>query len=162
MRAQAEVRPLDDLEMAAWRALLRAHATLTRDLDLELEVSHGLSLGDYEVLAQLSEAPDRRLRMTELATRVSLTRSGLTRAVDRLARDGWVERHSCPSDARGTFAVLTSTGADILRSAYPTHLTGVRRHLIDGLGRRDLEVLAEALGRIADRCANPPAGPDGC
>ena len=145
--------PLDELEMAAWRGFLRAHAAVTRQLELELAETHGLSLGDYEVLAHLSEAPDRALRMTELAARVSLTRSGLTRAVDRLVRLGWVERRACPSDARGTLAVLTGAGLDALRAAYPTHLAGVRRHVFAALDRRDLEALADALDRIAATCA---------
>ena len=90
---------------------------------------HDLPLPSYDVLVQLSEAPGRRLRMTELADRVLLSRSGLTRLVDRLARDGLVERQACPDDARGTLAVLTDAGLERLRTAWPTHLRGVAAHL---------------------------------
>ena len=116
-------------EQAAWRSFLRAHATLVRRLEGELVAEHDLPLPSYDVLVQLSEAPGRRLRMTELADRVLLSRSGLTRLVDRLARDGLVERQACPDDARGTLAVLTDAGLDRLRTAWPTHLRGVAAHL---------------------------------
>ena len=116
-------------EQAAWRSFLRAHATLVRRLEGELVAEHDLPLPSYDVLVQLSEAPGRRLRMTELADRVLLSRSGLTRLVDRLVRDGLVERQACPDDARGTLAVLTDAGLDRLRTAWPTHLRGVAAHL---------------------------------
>ncbi|MDP9496424.1 MAG: MarR family transcriptional regulator, partial [Actinomycetota bacterium] len=93
--------------MAAWRTFLRAHAVLVRRLEAELVAEHDLPLASYDVLVQLSEAPQQRLRMTELADRVLLSRSGLTRLVDRLVRDGLVERQACSEDARGMLAVLT-------------------------------------------------------
>ena len=116
-------------EQAAWRSFLRAHATLVRRLEGELVAEHDLPLPSYDVLVQLSEAPGRRLRMTELADRVLLSRSGLTRLVDRLARDGLVHRQACPDDPRGTLAVLTDAGLERLRTAWPTHLRGVAAHL---------------------------------
>jgi DNA-binding MarR family transcriptional regulator len=139
--------------MAAWHALIRAHAQVVRRLEAELEAEQGLSLPAYEVLAHLSEAPERRLRMTELATCAVLTPSGLTRLVDKLVRDGLVERARCGGDARVVYAVLTDAGLARLESAYPTHLRGVRAYLIDRLGAEQLEALAAALGPLTAACA---------
>ena len=120
---------LSTTELAAWRSFLRAHAVVTRRLEAELVAEHDLPLASYDVLVQLSEAPQQRLRMTELADRVLLSRSGLTRLVDRLVRDGLVERQACSEDARGMLAVLTPAGLDRLRGAWPTHLRGVAAHV---------------------------------
>ena len=136
-------------EQAAWRAFLRAHATVTRRLEADLLAEHDLPLASYDVLVQLSEAPGRALRMTELAERVLLSRSGLTRLVDRLERDGLVERRACPSDARGTLAVLTDTGLERLRAAWPTHLRGVSEQVTNRFTPQEVAVLAELLGRLA-------------
>jgi DNA-binding MarR family transcriptional regulator len=141
--------PLDGGEMAAWHALIHAHAKIVRQLEAELEAEHGLSLPAYEVLAHLSEAPKRRLRMSELASFAVLTPSGLTRLVDKLVRDGLVERLRCEADARVVYAVLTADGLARLKSAYPTHLRGVRVHLIDRLRRGQLDAIADALGPLA-------------
>ena len=138
-------------ELAAWGGLLRTHAMLIRELDEELERAHGLTLGDYDVLVQLAKAPDRMLRMSELAQAVLLTRSGLTRLVDRLERRGLVERHKCPSDARGSLAVLTDEGLRRFQTAHPTHLGGVRRLFLDLLEPSDLERLAAIWKRIVLR-----------
>src|SRR5688500_20210971 len=116
---------LTSAEQLAWRGFLRAHATVVRALEADLQAEHDLPLASYDVLVQLSEAPERRLRMTELADRVLLSRSGLTRLADRLERDGLLVRQACPSDARGTLAVLTEAGLDRLRAAWPTPLRGV-------------------------------------
>lgn len=140
---------LSHVEMDAWRSFLRAHARVTRVLDAELTAECDLSLGTYEVLVHLTEAPDRRLRMTELAERVMLSRSGLTRLVDRMEREGLLRRESCPSDLRGTNAVLTDAGYARLRAAAPVHLRGVREHVVDRLTPDELETIAEALGRVA-------------
>lgn len=147
--------PLDAREMAAWHALIRAHARVVRRLEAELEAEHSLSLPAYEVLAHLSQAPGHRLRMSELATFAVLTPSGLTRLVDKLARDGLVERERCASDARVVYAVVTLEGMRRLKAAYPTHLRGVREHLVDRLTVAQMDALAEALGPIASPC--PPA-----
>ena len=134
---------LSPAEQTAWRTFLRAHATLLRRLESELVREHDLPLASYDVLVQLSEAPGGGLRMTDLAERVLLSRSGLTRLVDRLVRDGLVERQACPDDARGTVAVLTRAGGDRLRDAWPTHLRGVAEHLsrLDGAEVETLTVL---------------------
>lgn len=102
--------------------------------DRELQEAHGLSLGDYDVLVHLSEADGGSLRMSELAERLLLSRSGLTRRIDGLVRAGWVERKACPNDGRGSLAVLTNAGLMRLEEAAPTHVQGVRRYLIDPLG----------------------------
>jgi DNA-binding MarR family transcriptional regulator len=143
---------LSHVELDAWRSFLRAHARVTRVLDAELTAECDLSLGSYEVLVHLSEAPARALRMTDLADRIVLSRSGLTRLVDRMEREGLVRRESCPSDLRGTNAVLTAEGLAKLRAAAPVHLRGVREHMVSQLTEKETAVLAEALGRIAGEC----------
>lgn len=139
-------------QMLVWRAFLRAHAEVTRRLEADLLAEHGLPLASYDVLVQLVEArPDHRLRMTELADRVLISRSGLTRLVDRLEREGLVRREPCESDARGLFAVLTPEGYDRLRSATGTHLRGVNDYMFAQVKQDELGVLGDALGRVAGR-----------
>ena len=142
---------LDPGELRAWIAFLRAHAAVTRALESDLAARAGMSLADYEVLVQLANAPKRRLRMSELADRALLSRSGITRLVDRLVQDGLVAREHCPSDARGAFAVLTDAGLDRLREATPVHLEGVRRLFLEPLAVEDLERVAVLLERIVER-----------
>ena len=147
------IAPLDAAEMSAWHALIRAHSRVVRRLEAELEAEHGLSLPAYEVLAHLSEAPERRLRMTELATHAVLTPSGLTRLVDKLAREGLVERQRCGADARVVYAVLTPLGMARLVAAYPTHVRGVREHYLDWLSGAQKDAISDALGGLAGaRC----------
>ncbi len=141
---------LSPAELTAWRTFLRAHATAVRRLEAELLLEHALPLAFYDVLVQLSEAPDRRLRMTELAERVLLSRSGLTRLADRLERDGLIERRPCPSDARGTLAVLTDAGLARLREAWPTHARGVAEHVTGRLSADEVVLLAELLGKLVE------------
>jgi DNA-binding MarR family transcriptional regulator len=146
-------RPLageaDEPGIGAWRAFLQAHARITRRLDEELQVAHGLSLAEYDALLQIAHAPGRRVRMNVLANRVVLSRSGITRLVDRLEADGSVERIACSSDARGQEAVLTAAGLDRLRTAAGTHLDGVRRYFLDGCEPTDLGAIERSLGRMA-------------
>ena len=139
----------------AWRAFLHAHARVTRRLDEELQAAHGLSLAEYDALLQIAHAPGRRVRMNVLAERVVLSRSGITRLVDRLEADGSVERVACSTDARGQEAVLTHAGLARLRDAATTHLEGVRRYFLDRLDESALNGLEASLGRVAD-----PLGPD--
>jgi DNA-binding MarR family transcriptional regulator len=150
-----ETRPLDTDEMAAWHAFIRAHARVVRLLESELEADQGLSLPAYEVLAHLSEAPENRLRMSDLAALSVLTPSGLTRVVDRLVREGYVERARCDGDARVVYAVVTETGIARVQQAYPTHLSGVRRHLVDRLSGAQLAAIRDALEPLTGDC--PPA-----
>jgi DNA-binding MarR family transcriptional regulator len=145
-----DVRWLDQTEMTAWRAFLKVSTRLFDQLDRELVESHGLSLGDYEVLAILSDAPDRRLRMSELASRLMVSRSRLTHHADRLERQGLLARASCPTDRRGAFAVLTDAGAAKLAEAAPCHLDGVRQHFVDLLTADQVATLARALSKVAD------------
>jgi DNA-binding MarR family transcriptional regulator len=154
--AKTGTRPLEAREMAAWHALIRAHARVVRRLEAELEAEMGLTLPAYEVLAHLSEAPGRRLRMSDLAEYAVLTPSGLTRLIDKLTRDGLVERARCDADARVVYAVLTEDGRRRLEEAYPVHLRGVRQHLVDRLDPEQQAALADALGPLAaeaDGCA---------
>lgn len=139
---------LDGAELAAWRGFLRAHAALLKHLDAELEAAHNLPLSSYEVLITLAEAPEHKLRMAELADRALLSRSGMTRLVDRLQREGLIERTRCECDARGAFAELTQKGADLLQKARPTHLAGVRSCFLRHLDDQDLRGLAEIWERL--------------
>jgi DNA-binding MarR family transcriptional regulator len=141
------VRPNAE-QLAAWRTFLRAHASVTRRLEADLLEEHQLPLASYDVLVQLVEAPDRRLRMTELADRVLLSRSGLTRLVDRLEREGVVRREACETDARGLFAVLTDAGFARLKTAAPTHLRGIEDYVVSRLDDAELAVLGALLGRL--------------
>jgi DNA-binding MarR family transcriptional regulator len=144
---------LDDLEMQAWRSLLGAHSRLMSRLDAELQASQGMSVSDYGVLVQLSEADGGRLRMSELADRLLLSPSGLTRRLDGLVHAGLVDRARCPTDRRGAYAVLTDAGRARLEEAAPDHVEQVRRHFVDRLNRRQLEGLVDALDKVA---ATPP------
>lgn len=150
-------RRVDERGMRAWRAFLRAHSLVLRALEAELDAAHELPLASYDVLVQLAEAPERRLRMSDLADAVLLSRSGLTRLVDRLEREGLVARESCPSDARGTLATLTPAGFARLRRAAGTHLRGVAEHVTDHFTPEELDTLADLLGRLAPPDPVPPA-----
>ena len=139
---------LSTAELSTWRTFLRAHATVTRRLEAELVAEHELPLASYDVLVQLSEAPERRLRMTELADRVLLSRSGLTRLADRLERDGLLTRVACPSDARGTLAVLTDEGLHRLEMAWPSHRRSVAEHVTGRYTAEEIKVLGDLLDKL--------------
>jgi DNA-binding MarR family transcriptional regulator len=128
---------------------LRVHAALVKALDAELVGEHDLPLSSYEVLITLQASPGRRCRMAELADRVLLSRSGMTRLVDRLERDGLLVRDTCSSDGRGCFAVLTDAGADVLARARPTHLHGVRRRFLRHFKGEELDRMADWWTRIS-------------
>jgi len=147
----------------AWRSFLQAHARVTRRLDEELQAAHGLSLAEYDALLQIAHSPGRRVRMNVLANRVLLSRSGITRLVDRLEADGSVDRMACSTDARGQEAMLTPAGLDRLRAAADTHLDGVRRYFLERLDGPDLDAIEQSLGRVAEALA-PDARPthEGC
>ena len=135
-------------ELGAWRGFLRVHAALAKQLDAELSAEHDLPLSSYEVLITLQTAPGRRCRMAELADRVLLSRSGTTRLVDRLEKEGLLERDTCTSDGRGTFAVLTEAGEELLARARPTHLEGVRRRFLRHFTPDELGALALVWERV--------------
>ena len=151
----------DDAELGAWRAFIGAHARLFRCLDEELQSAHGLSLAEYDALLQLVNAPDRRLRMSALAERVLLSRSGITRLVDRLVTDGMVERSACPTDARGSMAAITALGVSRLRAASRTHLDGVRRYFLDIVPADEQAVLQRSLERVSDVLTGSVPGGEG-
>ncbi len=150
-----DLRPLDETELRAWRGLLRAHATLVKRLDAELEAEHGLPLTSYEVLLHLAKTEGSKMRMCDIADSVLLSRSGLTRLVDRLEREGYVERTTCPDDARGAYARLTGAGRAKLEAASGTHLEGIREHFLRHFDPSELEVLAEAWERVGPGSGNP-------
>src|ERR1700759_2944753 len=127
-------------ELGAWRGFLRVHSALVKELDAELAAAHKLPLSSYEVLINLEAAPGRKRRMAELADSVLLSRSGMTRLVDRLERDGLLVRDHCTDDGRGCYAVLTGKGAAMLAAARPTHLGGVREKFLSQF-RPDLRKL---------------------
>jgi DNA-binding MarR family transcriptional regulator len=135
-------------ELGAWRGMLRVHASLVRALDAELDAEHGLPITSYEVLIHLVDAPEGKMRMRDLADAVLLSRSGLTRLVDRLERDGLIERASCPTDARGAYAVITDAGRRLLARARPAHRAGVRRRFLDHFDEDELVELAAYWERV--------------
>jgi DNA-binding MarR family transcriptional regulator len=137
-----------DARLDAWRTFLQAHARVVRELERELQAEQGLALTDYDVLVQLAAVEGRRLRMSELADRLLLSRSGVTRLVDRLVSAGLVERVSCDDDRRGQWAALTDAGLRRLRDASPTHLRGIAKHFLDRLSADELRSLQESLDRV--------------
>jgi DNA-binding MarR family transcriptional regulator len=145
----SETAPLTHRELRAWRGLLRAHALMVKHLDAELEATHGLALTSYEVLLHLNESDGGKMRMCDVAESVLLSRSGLTRLVDRLERDGLVERVSCPDDARGAYARLTDAGRAKLAEASATHLAGIRAHFLGRVDESQLDVLGETFDAVA-------------
>jgi DNA-binding MarR family transcriptional regulator len=143
-------------ELRAWRGLLRAHACLARRLDAELDHAHGLPMTSYEVLHHLDEALGGRMRMRDLAEHAQLSRSGLTRLVDRLEREELLVRCSCEHDARGSYACLTERGRERLEDARVTQLSVVREHFFSRFSELELSVLADMCERIA------PCNGNGC
>jgi DNA-binding MarR family transcriptional regulator len=139
-----------DPRLETWRSFLVAHAQIRRQLERELQAEQSLGLGEYEVLLLLARATDRHLRMSDLADRLVLSRSGVTRLVDRLEADALVERTSCATDRRGSWATLTDAGHRRLRRASPTHLRGVGMHFLDRIPPAELDALQRTLDRVLD------------
>jgi DNA-binding MarR family transcriptional regulator len=146
-------KPLSTAEFATWGGFLRTHARLVRELDEELRREHNLPLSSYDVLAQIENAGEWGLRMSGLADAVMLSRSGLTRLVDRLEDDGLLERRECPDDARGLYAAITELGRERLSRARATHLEGVRRLFLERLDEDERRRLAATWARLAERPA---------
>ncbi|MEZ0382791.1 MULTISPECIES: MarR family winged helix-turn-helix transcriptional regulator [Mycobacteriaceae] len=143
-------------EHRMWRGYLDSTRLLLRALDRQLATDAGLNLSDFEILALLSEAPQQRMRMNELADITVATRSGVSRAVRRLIDAGWVRQVECDEDKRGLYAELTEAGAAKLRAAAPGHVAAVRSHLFDLLSPRDVEQFAHSYAQIRDNLlANP-------
>ena len=162
--APDDVPWLDDSEQEAWRRVIGGSRRLLERLDAELK-PHGLSHDDYGVLVYLSEAPDDRLRMSDLALVVAESRSRLSHHVGRMETKGLVRREACPEDRRGSWAVLTPAGRQLLETAAATHVRSVRTWFIDHLDRDQLAVIGEVFGAMDDRlltgCADV-ADPSGC
>ena len=162
MTGRSRIPTPDDPRLDAWRAFLFAHAQVRRQLERELQAERGMSLAEYEVLLFLAYSEGRRLRMSELADRMLLSRSGATRLVDRLEADGLVERVVCDTDRRGQWAQLTAGGYERLRAASPTHLRGIAEHFLDRIPPGELDALHATLRRVVTepipRLSPPRAG----
>ena len=154
----SDARWLDEEEQATWRAFLSASRALFEELDRQLQRDAGMPLAYYEVLVRLSEAPDRQLRMHELARLAGASRSRLSHAVARLAEQGWVQRQDCPEDGRGAYAVLTDEGFAALRQAAPGHVEAVRSLLFDPLAEADVAALRR-IGEAVLAAARPDLAP---
>ena len=142
-------RWLNAAEMKAWRRYIIASRRLLEALDSDLE-DHELSMADYEVLAQLSDAPERKMRMSELADVAMLSRSRLSHRIKVMEKAGWVKREACPVDKRGYFAVMTAKGWKAIVAAAPDHVESVRTRFMDHLTKADQQVLAEIFERIEE------------
>jgi DNA-binding MarR family transcriptional regulator len=135
-------------ELAVWRTMLRVQVQISRRLQTDLLAEHDIALGSYDVLVHLAEAPGGRLRMNDLAHRVLLSRSGLTRLADRLQREGLIERESCESDARGLFAVITPAGRERMTGATPTYLRGIQNYVLSRLDPEELRQFGMILDKL--------------
>ncbi len=160
-RASAdEPRWLNDEEQRTWQAYLHATTLLDDHLDRQLQRDAGMPHIYYGLLVKLAAAPQRRLRMTELAMESKITRSRLSHAIARLEKNGWVRREECPSDKRGQFAVLTDAGYEVLRRTAPGHVTAVRQALFDRLTPEQQKSLGEIMEIIAEGLQPKEAGAD--
>lgn len=146
---------LDDGEMRAWRAYVIASELLRKQLNRELQDRHGLALADYEVLVRLSDQDGGRMRMAHLAGEVASSKSRLSHQIGRMETAGLVQRVECGDDARGVFAEITEAGRARLRETAPTHVAGVRAHLVDLLKPSDQVALAEIFERVLDHMGHP-------
>lgn len=142
-------RRLSDTEVRAWEAFLRAWAVTSHALEREAASRQGLPLGEHFLLVQIARGPETGMRPSDLAVRSHLTKSGVTRAIDRLVTDGLVERRVCPSDGRGQLLILTTKGRHLLKRAAPSHVRAIAAHFADPLSAEELAVLTRALERIA-------------
>ncbi|GAA3543810.1 transcriptional regulator [Aeromicrobium flavum] len=143
-----ETRWLDETQQQAWRSFLGGTTVLMDRLDRDLRSEHGLSMSEYEILVRLSEAPDRSIRMADLAAALSHSRSRITHTISRLERDGIVLRTQCGTDGRGVTAVLTDRGFELLATAAHTHVRGVREYLIDQCSAEDLAATQRVMDAI--------------
>ena len=146
LTAQTAAEP----NLEAWLAFLRAHASVTRELSSRLEAAHGLTMNDYDCMVQLAYAPERSLRRVDLARSVLLSPSGITRLLDGLEREGWVEKRSCDSDARVTYAHLTDAGLAKFKTARKTHLADVEQAFGSRFSAEELAAVSSLLGRLLD------------
>jgi DNA-binding MarR family transcriptional regulator len=152
----SEPQWLDDGEMAAWRAYRVSSILLEGQLHRELVEAHDITLADYEVLVRLAERPDHRMRMSVLAAEVASSKSRVSHQIARMERAGLVARDNCSSDGRGVYASLTDAGMAKLREAAPTHVDGVRRHMINLTTETQQATLAKIFERIGAMLAATP------
>ena len=148
-------RWLNPTEMKAWRRYIIARRRLIEALDSDLD-AHDLSMPDYEILVQLSDAPDRSMRMSELAESALLSRSRLSHRMKVMEKEGWVRRAPCPGDKRGYYAVMTQKGWKAIVAAAPDHVESVRGRFVDLLSKEDQKVLAEIFSRVEDGLRTNP------
>lgn len=147
---------LSDQHLAAWRTFLKAHATLIDRIDRDLAAAKLPPLSTYDVLIELYEVPEQRLRMHELAERVVLSRSGLTRLVDRLEAEGLLTRDRSGTDRRGAYAVITEQGIAALRRMWPTYARSIVEYFAQWLTREEAQLLEAAFGRILGAASERP------
>jgi DNA-binding MarR family transcriptional regulator len=146
---------LDEIALDAWRNFLMVHATLIERIDHELVVADCVPLHWYDVLVELVEAPNRRLRMSELASRVVLSRSTLTHLVDRMEAEGLLIRERCGTDRRGAYAVLTEQGFAALRKAWPVYARAIVHYFAQHLNSEETKMLTNAFTRVLDAARSP-------
>lgn len=152
--------PLTGAEQAVWRPLTRIITVLPRTLEDQFVQDHGISMTDYTVLVSLSESPEGRLRLTDLASATALSLSRISRVVESLERRGLVRKVKCPQDRRAAHATLTDEGHATLRAAYPGHLERVRTHLFDHLSPEEVRAAGPILERLAAALEPPSRKPD--
>ncbi|MEY2610963.1 MAG: MarR family transcriptional regulator [Acidimicrobiia bacterium] len=140
---------LDPEEMKAWRLYITTSVDLMKALEEDVR-QFGLTMGDYQLLAMISEAPDRRLRMCDLADQLRLSRSGLTRRMEGVLTNSWVARVQDDADRRVAYAELTTKGWNLLRKVAPIHLDSVRRLMIDHLSRSEIKAIGNAFAKISE------------
>lgn len=150
-----ETQWLSDDQQRMWRLFLESTRLLMRDLDRNLAATAGINMSDFEILVLLSEAPEQRMRMNELADHTVTTRSGVTRAVKRLTDAGWVHQIKCDEDKRGLYAELTQAGMEKLRAAAPGHVNTVRTNVFDLLSPREVELFTHSYAQIRDNLTGP-------
>lgn len=148
MTTRTETPWLDQEQLRVWRAFLGGITVLMDQLDRDLRTQHDLSMGEYEILVRLSEAPNRSIRMAELAAAVSHSRSRVTHTISRLERDGIVRRDTCADDGRGVSAVLTDHGFSVLEQAAHTHVRGVNDYLIENATPEEFSALGHIMERV--------------
>jgi DNA-binding MarR family transcriptional regulator len=142
---------LGEAYLKAWRLFITSHAKLIQQIDADLQAAGQISLSWYDVLIELYEAPEKRLRMTELAERVVLSRSGLTRLVDRLEERDFLRRETDPQDRRGFYVLITEAGISAMRMAWPVYAKGIQGYFADALSAEEAAVLAQVFGKILGR-----------
>lgn len=151
MDGGSQVRWLEQSEQRAWRAFILGQTLLLERLDRELRTTHNISLTEYEVLVRLSEQPDQKLRMALLADAMRHSRSRVTHTISRMEKLGWVRRRAADGDGRGVDAIMTEAGHEKLREAAPTHVTGVREHLVDLASPEDFAAVGRVFDAVSDQ-----------